>query len=210
MVQYKITYFDSRGGAELCRLVLKAAKVDFVDERLTGEEWAKRKEGMPLQALPVLTIDGSQVICQSAAIARYLAKENGLMGANNLEALRIDEVMEMFSEMVQRELIKIYMVKDNEEERNKLVKTFVEGPMKKYLTFLEMRLKENKDGNGFLVGDKLSLGDLAIYDGLSLLTALLVNVDPFEGRSLLEEHQSRVGSVPEIAEWVSTRPKTKF
>jgi hypothetical protein len=48
--------------------------------------------------------------------------------------------------------------------QNKLVKTFVEGPMKKYLTFLEMRLKENKDGKGFLVGDKVILFPLIYSD----------------------------------------------
>lgn len=41
---YKLTYFKARGGAELSRLVFKAAGVKFEDERL-GEEWPSRKAG---------------------------------------------------------------------------------------------------------------------------------------------------------------------
>ena len=40
--------------------------------------------------------------------------------------------------------------------QNKLVKTFAEGSLKKYLNFIEQKLKSNKGGKGFLVGDKVT------------------------------------------------------
>ncbi|XP_045165229.2 glutathione S-transferase 1-like [Mercenaria mercenaria] len=206
MSKCRLTYFNSRGGAELARLVLKCKGIEFEDERLEGDAWTQRKPDTPLGALPVLKI-GDKEYCQSAAIARYLAKENGLMGANNLEALRIEEMMEMFAEMLNRELIKIYMEKDDDKKKE-LVKTFSEGSLQKYLDFVEKRLKEIKEGKAFLIGDKLSLGDLVIIDGLTMIGAF--KIDPFKDRTLLKAHFDRVGAIPEIAKWVKERPATNF
>lgn len=43
---YKVTYFNGKGNGQIIRLALAAAGKEFVDERLTGEEWGKRKAGM--------------------------------------------------------------------------------------------------------------------------------------------------------------------
>lgn len=48
---------------------------------------------MPFGMLPVLEVDGKQ-ICQSMAIARYLANEFGLAGRDNWEKLKCDELVE--------------------------------------------------------------------------------------------------------------------
>ncbi len=38
-----LTYFDSRGRAELARLIMAAGGIDYEDKRITGEEWEKLK-----------------------------------------------------------------------------------------------------------------------------------------------------------------------
>ena len=43
MSGYKLYYFPVRARAEICRLSFAAAKIDFEDIRLDGEEWAKEK-----------------------------------------------------------------------------------------------------------------------------------------------------------------------
>lgn len=46
MANVKLFYFDSAGRAELIRLVLTAAKVEFDDVRFQGDDWpAKYKPG---------------------------------------------------------------------------------------------------------------------------------------------------------------------
>lgn len=45
MPQFKLTYFDGPGRAELIRLIFAAAKVDFEDHRFGFDEWAKIKPG---------------------------------------------------------------------------------------------------------------------------------------------------------------------
>ena len=43
MSGYKFYYFNARGGGEICRLSFAAANIDFEDNRLDGEAWAKEK-----------------------------------------------------------------------------------------------------------------------------------------------------------------------
>jgi glutathione S-transferase len=56
---------------------------------------------MPFGKTPVLEIDGEQTH-QSAAICRYLAKQFGLNGSNDWEALQIDAIVDTFSDFRQR------------------------------------------------------------------------------------------------------------
>jgi len=106
MVNYKITYFNLRGRAELARLVLHQAGVSFEDYRFGPGEWPTAKPSkfiilfnfihffkkfylliqmficiidMPFGQVPVLEEDG-KMLAQSITIARYLARQHGLAG----------------------------------------------------------------------------------------------------------------------------------
>jgi hypothetical protein len=52
----------------------------------------------PFGKAPVLEIDGKQ-FHQSAAICRYLAKQIGLNGSNDCEALEIDMIVDTFTDL---------------------------------------------------------------------------------------------------------------
>ena len=45
MPSYKLTYFNARGGAEVCRLVFAAAGKDYIDERIERDQWPSIKPG---------------------------------------------------------------------------------------------------------------------------------------------------------------------
>uniref|UniRef100_A0A8R1EJH5 glutathione transferase n=1 Tax=Caenorhabditis japonica TaxID=281687 RepID=A0A8R1EJH5_CAEJA len=74
MVHYKLTYFPTRGLAEVSRQLFQLAGVEFEDERLPKEEFLERKYTYPFKQVPVLSVDGHQ-IPQSVAIARYLGNK---------------------------------------------------------------------------------------------------------------------------------------
>ena len=75
MSQMKLTYFNLKGRAELSRLILAEAGVDYEDCRLERDEWAQFKERSfaPFGQLPVLEVDGV-VVAQSNSISRFLAR----------------------------------------------------------------------------------------------------------------------------------------
>ncbi|WAR25559.1 SCR11-like protein [Mya arenaria] len=210
MPAYKLYYFESRGAAELARLILKQAGQDFEDIRLAGEKWLEKKPEMPLKAMPVLEIDGKK-ICQSMAIVRYLGREFGLMGSSNMEALAIEELLEVFTEITTRHVMKIYFEQD-QQKKVELMKEFKETAMPPYITFIETRLKENNDGKGFYVGDKVTVADLALYNTMFSYTHWMgkEGQDPFEGSTLLKALYKRVASLPKIAAWEKVRPETNM
>lgn len=59
---------------------------------------------MPFGMLPILEIDGKQV-GQSNAVARYLAKQYGLAGKDDWEALQCDALVDTLGDLKQGKLI---------------------------------------------------------------------------------------------------------
>ena len=43
MPTYKLVYFEARGRAELLRLIFTESGVDFLDEKVSVEEWPEKK-----------------------------------------------------------------------------------------------------------------------------------------------------------------------
>lgn len=59
--------------AEISRLILAQAGIEYEDVRLPYEEWEQKKKTFPpFSMLPTLQYDG-ETICQSIPIARYTA-----------------------------------------------------------------------------------------------------------------------------------------
>jgi len=44
MSEIKLTYFNTRGRAEVTRLIFTQAQRKFIDNRIDREEWAKMKD----------------------------------------------------------------------------------------------------------------------------------------------------------------------
>ena len=65
--------------------------------------------------MPTLEVDG-KVICQSAAIYRYLANEFNLYGSSNMDRVLVDQVCETLSEIL-AEIVKILFSQDSAEEK---------------------------------------------------------------------------------------------
>ncbi|XP_039607054.1 hematopoietic prostaglandin D synthase-like isoform X4 [Polypterus senegalus] len=78
MYNYKLTYFNMRGRAELARYIFAYAAI-------------------PFEKLPIMEVDGI-IIPQSLAIARYLAKETGLAGATSLEEAQTDALVDCMND----------------------------------------------------------------------------------------------------------------
>lgn len=95
--RYRLVYFNIRGLAEPIRWMFKIAGVDFIDERINLEDWKDERERFDKQVgqLPILYIDEQIELTQVHSVMRYVARQLGFNGNNELETARADEVCEL-------------------------------------------------------------------------------------------------------------------
>ncbi|XP_052099380.1 glutathione S-transferase 1-like [Mytilus californianus] len=202
MSAYKISYFNLMGRAELSRIMLSAADKEFEDDRFEKEEWPERKPKTPCGQVPVLT-HGDKQIPQSMAIARYLARDLDLYGKDNMENTMCDVVLECINDVI-TETVKLFFEQD-ETKKPDIEKNLMEVIYPRFLGHLEKLLDKN---NGeWLVGDKLSVADLAFFDLMNRLTAKKGN-SVFESSLKMKKHLDKVTNIPGVRKWLEKRPVT--
>lgn len=147
----KLTYFDGAGRAFALRVALFKAfgKDGWVDERISFSEWPALKPTTPLGALPVLTLPGGEVVTQTDAMMRWASRLSGLYPDDPREALVCDAITCTCFEMLNKS-----PPSSEKEKREEYAAGFLTGAC----TMLEGKL-----GNGFILGDSLSLADLMVY-----------------------------------------------
>jgi len=202
MSDIKLTYFPAKGRAEISRLILSYSGVKFTDERLTGDQFGAVKSFLPYGQIPVLHYKG-QVICQSISIARFLAAEFGLGGRNNLESAQADEIVDAVSDL-QTAMVKVFFaaVKDQDAIKNVVDKTYPAG-----LANLEKILISR--GGQFFVGNNLTWADIAVFqfakDGMTGTPPKDLTDFP-----KIANLCKRVAEIPNIKNWIASRPVTKM
>ena len=198
MSQYKLTYFNIRGRAELIRLIFAQASVQYEDKRIAKEEWVELKPKTPNGSLPTLEVDG-KTLPGSIPIARFVAERFGVAGSNDIENTEIAGVMDCLTDLV-TSFMKVMFEKD-ETRKAGLKKSFDEEECPKYLSLLEKRVT----AEGWLYGSKVTYADLAFFNFSENLPAEVLA--KYQGLKSVKEN---VGVLPNIAQWVKDRPVTPF
>ncbi|XP_076469089.1 glutathione S-transferase-like [Babylonia areolata] len=203
MSDIKLVYFNLRARGEPIRLVLEAAGKKYEDVRLSFEQWPAEKPNSPYGQLPYVEYNGKKY-GQSVALAAYFAREYGLYGRSNLDALRIDEVVCLCQDFMDV-MIKARFEKD-EAKKAELVKALAEEAMPKFLGFFQTLLQDNKNSD-FFVGTTVSLADLFLYSVLDFLIAQKEDAAaafPAEVKKL----RSAVEAHPFLKVYLAKRPAT--
>jgi glutathione S-transferase len=164
-------YFPSRGRAELIRLVLAEAGVDYqehpigkgtppVDGRPTDFTALKATPLLPFGAAPVWEESDGFILAQSAAIASHLARIHGLRGKTPREAAQCDQLLGAFDD-VRLELRKVATAapEGRAAQRELLASQF----LPRWFGYFDRLLKANGGGSGWLVGDSFTIADLALW-----------------------------------------------
>ncbi|KAK2163090.1 hypothetical protein NP493_1485g00055 [Ridgeia piscesae] len=207
MVKYTLVYFDGRGRAEVSRILFELAGVEYEDKRIKGEDWGKLKSEMPFGQMPILKIDDDVTLCQSEAIEFYLAKTFGFAGINTLEEAQVLMIGNCVMDTLMP-LFKMHGVKE-EEVKDEMKKKYQEEQMPKFLGMLEKLLVSNKGGDGYFIGDKITVADVKIVGIFEWLPVFGINVD-FNKYPKLKALNDRVTTEPKIAAWIARRPESKF
>ncbi|KHJ85156.1 glutathione S-transferase protein [Oesophagostomum dentatum] len=243
MVHYKLLYFNGRGNGECARQIFAVAGQQYEDVRLTHEQFAPMKPSrmlssvlinkinkmdsadLPFGQVPVLEVDGKQ-LAQSAAIARYLARQYGLAGADPFEEALVDSLADQYADY--RVEVKPYVYTllgfMKAGDLDKLKKEVMMPGRDKFLGFITKFLKKSKSGKlpiiptacallnivsiGFLVGDKVTWVDLLISEHMADMSARIPEF--LDGFPEVKAHMEKVRSIPALKKWIETRPDTPF
>lgn len=204
MAGYKLSYFNIMGRAEVSRLLFAVADEVYEDDRFMHDEWPTRKLEAPLGQVPILTVNGKK-INQSLAIHKYLARAFDLYGKHNMENTMCDVVMETTKDVID-EMTNWYFEKDVDRKKD-FEKKLNDITYPKLVDFLDKMLKEN--GGQWLVGDMLTVADLACFDILDKIIPRADN-DIFQSTPSLKEHYTKVKTHPRVQAWLEKRPKTEI
>ena len=179
MPTYKLHYFNIRGRAEVARLIMAHANVEYEDYRFEFNDFAtikaskkhlgylerlswfsKEKEcsspDYPLGQVPVLEVDG-KMLAQSRAINRFLAKKYGLAGKDAMEQAKVDMYVDCLEDLIPkiRPAVREYMTNQRNQQDTELVliHEVAEKHLVPYIQLIEKHLEKN--GSGFLVGNSV-------------------------------------------------------
>src|SRR5689334_19545745 len=108
----KLYYFNLQARGELIRLILAASGRSYEDIRFEMNQWPEYKPKMILGQVPVLELSDGTQLPQSMTIARYVAREVGLGGSNNLESAKIDAVVDTQRDANEAFFMKVFFEKD--------------------------------------------------------------------------------------------------
>merc|ERR1712142_172777 len=164
MSKYILNYFPVTGRAEPSRLMFHFTAVPFTDNQIPHSEWSNVKTDVkrfPLSQLPTLEVD-DVVICQSGAINRYVARQLGCYGSNELERALIDQIVETLDELKEGYAkIKFNPALEETAKAEELKDFFNKDRTKLLLGFIEGKLSES--AGEFFLGDKPSFADLVYF-----------------------------------------------
>ncbi|KAL9651353.1 hypothetical protein ABK040_001305 [Willaertia magna] len=179
----RLTYFSSRGKAEIIRLVLHAANVDFEDIGVgIWHPINKTQEFKDLVSSNQLTFDALPLfqnkeisLVQSSSILRYVSKKYGLMGTTIEEEALIDQFMEGISDIydcLKSPFVISYPVANNinntdnsgmTEVNDSLIEGKIEKVLKERLPKIFGQFERALQGKTYLANEKLSVADIWLF-----------------------------------------------
>jgi glutathione S-transferase len=201
MMKIRLTYFNFPfWRAETSRLALHIGGVEFEDVRLGGDEFREKKAAgvFPYGQLPVLEVDG-EMIAQSVAIAKFCGKVSGLYPKDDLEAAKVDELLDAAGQMTS--LVNPSLREKDPEKRAAMREELGKETFPHWLGLLEKRMGEGE----YLVGDSLTVADLAIWRLLGWLCGGVLDGIPndlLKSHSRLDAHFKRIDGREDIRAWM--------
>jgi glutathione S-transferase len=160
-----LTYFSSRGRAEIIRLVCADAGIAYEEKSLgvyhpvdkTPDFLALKETGvLPFGAVPLWEEPDGLRLAQSDAIVRHLARTHGLYGRDAREAARCDMIFAGVDD-VRLEVRRV--ITTEPEKRAALRDELCTSILPRWLGYFEQLLGEQR----FIVGDAPSFADVAMF-----------------------------------------------
>jgi glutathione S-transferase len=197
-----LIYFTARGRAELIRLILAEAGVAYEEENFAVAEFPQLKASgrLPFNAVPVWEEPDGFRLAESVAIACHLARSHGLHGKTPRETAQCDQMLGAYEDL-RAEWRKVAAA--GPERRPELRAELVSTIIPRWFGFFDRLLGANHDGRGFLVGDAITVADLALWYLLEFARDNGMNA-ALERFPRLQQFAQRIGERPRIAAYVAS------
>ena len=194
--------------AEVLRVSLYISNTPFKDIRISREEFINMiKTGflpngkkVPFHQLPVIEVDG-KIIGQTGAIARYCGKISNLYSDDNINAAKIDQVIDAATDITNlvsptiREKDVQKKLQDRLLLKNKL--------LPRWFKYLENILSE--ETSDWFVENKMTIADIAIWRLLGWLSSGIIDGIPttiVDNYPKLKNIHYKVHHHPKVQEWM--------
>jgi len=194
--------------AEVLRVSLFISNIPFEDVRISREEFINMiKTGylpngkkVPFHQLPVIEVDG-EIIGQTGAIARYCGKISNLYSNDNINAAKIDQIIDAATDITNlvsptiREKDEQKKVEDRLLLKNKL--------LPRWFRYLENILSEST--SDWFVENKMTIADIAIWRLLGWLISGIIDGIPttiVDSYPKLKNIHTNVHHHPKVQEWM--------
>ena len=196
MREAKLTYFRGRGRAETTRWMLAATGVAFTNLAIdTPEDLATlRASGkLPFDQMPLLEVDGLN-LSQSSAMIRYLARQGGLYGVNDKEALWCDMVAGVAADFAETAIQAPFKASEA------IAINDMEARFTKFGPRFEARIEAQ--GSGYCASHDMTFADVVLAEALS--SYLEWCPDILGATPRLSDLYERVVATPDIAAYLAS------
>jgi glutathione S-transferase len=216
-----LSYFPIAGRAEAIRLAAAVGNIPFTNEILTFPEFKAKKAEFPLGQVPILKLEypsgETKTITQSNAILRYIGKRASLYPTDEVQALEVDELLEMMYDataviaLTVRGAVNALINEEKDftsEEKLGMRKRWMEKDLPKFFGRIEATLNESK--SGWCVGDSITIADLSAAVTFTWITSGVLDGIPKE---VLDEYPAckalheKVHNFPAVKKWYDAYPK---
>jgi glutathione S-transferase len=170
---------------------------EFEDHRITStDEWERLKAQLPFGSLPALEVDG-QLVTQSHAIFRHLARRFGWIGSGDAQDALLDTTQEALAE-AQEDLWRFAWVESYHQKLDEYASLVLEPR----LSYLERWFTRAGRRPEFWVGDSPTHVDFLAFCYLEELDAFFpATLSRYEH---LAAFRRRVEGLPAIAEYIES------
>ena len=194
--------------AEVLRVSLFISNIPFEDVRISREEFINMiKTGylpngkkVPFHQLPVIEVDG-EIIGQTGAIARYCGKISNLYSNDNINAAKIDQIIDAEKDITN--LVSPTIREKNEQKKIEDRLLLKNKLLPRWFRYLENILSEST--SDWFVENKMTIADIAMWRLLGWLVSGIIDGIPttiVDSYPKLKNIHTNVHHHPKVQEWM--------
>jgi len=206
-------YFSIEGVAEQVRIALSVASIPFEDVQVPFSEWQTKKPTTKYGQLPEMILPNGQLITESTAMLRLAGEadpEGKLYPAADVgKRLQIEGALGLTADLARAWSPCLYIGMrperfgypgadwaEKDATVKKLRETFLANELPRYMGYYTNLIKE-AGGNAFLLGEDLTIADIAAYQGITYYSRGIADYVPAD---CLEPYPEVLGFLKRVAE----------